>query len=69
MHWSDQFARRARVCSLIASVVDPLSGQPELKATAVSIRPVPVAWHGFVLSRCELEFDSALYMARARGRA
>jgi assimilatory nitrate reductase catalytic subunit len=68
MHWSDQFARQARVGSLIASVVDPLSGQPEFKATAVAIRPVAVAWHGFLLSRRELGFDSALYLARARGR-
>src|SRR5262249_19790896 len=51
MHWSGQFASVARVGALIASAADPVSGQPELKHTPVSIRRYEAAWHGFALSR------------------
>ncbi len=33
IHWNDQFARQARVCSVIAPLTDPVSGQPEFKFT------------------------------------
>ncbi|MCF3642613.1 nitrate reductase, partial [Rhizobium sp. TRM95111] len=38
MHWNDQFASRARVDGLVASVTDPHSGQPALKHVAVTLR-------------------------------
>lgn len=38
IHWSDQFAKKAVVTSVISPIVDPVSGQPQLKATAVSIQ-------------------------------
>jgi assimilatory nitrate reductase catalytic subunit len=49
IHWTDQFASRARVDTLIAAVVDPISGQPESKLTAVAVRPAAMAWHGFAV--------------------
>jgi assimilatory nitrate reductase catalytic subunit len=39
LHWNAQSAGNARVGTLIAPVVDPVSGQPELKATPVRVRP------------------------------
>jgi assimilatory nitrate reductase catalytic subunit len=67
MHWSAQFASLARVGSLIAPAADPVSGQPELKHTAVTIRPYQPSWHGFALSREPLAIDACVYIARARG--
>jgi assimilatory nitrate reductase catalytic subunit len=68
MHWSAQFASAARVGALIASAADPVSGQPELKHTPVSIRRYEPAWHGFALSREPLEIEGCAYLARARGQ-
>lgn len=47
MHWSAQMATRARVDSLVAAFTDPISGQPELKHTPVSVRPFKAKWHAF----------------------
>ncbi len=49
MHWNDQFASSARVDSLVLPNVDPVSGQPELKFTPVSLRRYEAAWHGFAV--------------------
>jgi assimilatory nitrate reductase catalytic subunit len=68
MHWSAQFASDARVGALIASAADPVSGQPELKHTAVSIRRYELSWHAFALSREPLAIDGCAYLARARGQ-
>ncbi|HVS24405.1 MAG TPA: molybdopterin-dependent oxidoreductase [Gammaproteobacteria bacterium] len=68
MHWSAQFASLARVGGLIAAAADPVSGQPELKHTPVSVRRYEPAWHGFALSREPLAIDGCAYLARARGQ-
>lgn len=39
MHWSDAFASLARVGSVIPTVVDPHSSQPELKNSAIRVTP------------------------------
>jgi len=51
MHWNDQFASSANIGRLIAPVTDPVSGQPELKATPVRVEPLTAAWRGLLLSR------------------
>jgi assimilatory nitrate reductase catalytic subunit len=51
IHWNDETASFARVGALVAPFVDPFSGQPENKATPVSILPHVFARRGFVLSR------------------
>jgi assimilatory nitrate reductase catalytic subunit len=60
IHWSGETASSARVGALVASEVDPFSGQPEAKATPVAIAPVSFAYHGFALglSRDALPPDS-----------
>jgi assimilatory nitrate reductase catalytic subunit len=68
MHWNDQHANRARVGTLIPSAVDPVSGQPELKAAPVSLRPHGAAWYGFALSRNAVSMPGCTYVARAKGQ-
>ena len=51
MHWTAQVAPAARINAAVNPVVDPVSGQPELKHTPVRVTPVAAAWHGFVLAR------------------
>ena len=49
MHWSNAFASFARVGTLIPTVVDPYSGQPELKNSAISIMALPMQTVGKIL--------------------
>ena len=49
MHWSDAFASFARMGTLIPTVVDPHSGQPELKNSAISVKAVPMYTFGKIL--------------------
>ena len=51
IHWNDRVSARARVGTLVAAEVDPVSGQPEFKQTPVAVTAFPAGWHGFVLSR------------------
>lgn len=67
MHWSDTFARAARVDALVAPVTDPISGQPESKHSAVCIEPFNPAWQGFLLNRTKLELAGLPYCARSMG--
>ena len=63
MHWSDQFAARARVDALVAANFDPYSGQPELKHASVSVRPLPSRWRGLLLTREPLQLPRDHYWA------
>lgn len=49
MHWSNAFASFARMGTLIPTVVDPHSGQPELKNSAIRITAVPMHTFGKIL--------------------
>ena len=49
MHWSNAFASFALMGTLVPTVVDPHSGQPELKNSAISITPVPMQAFGKIL--------------------
>jgi assimilatory nitrate reductase catalytic subunit len=63
MHWSDQFAARARVDALVTAHVDPFSGQPELKHARVSLQRVHTEWHGLLLSVQRLTLPRDSYWA------
>ncbi|WP_127471472.1 nitrate reductase [Thiomicrorhabdus aquaedulcis] len=54
IHWTAQNSAHGRVDALIPAVVDPLSGQPELKHAAVQVARLQSDWQGFVLSRTPL---------------
>ncbi|MFQ8431521.1 molybdopterin-dependent oxidoreductase [Amaricoccus sp. W119] len=55
MHWSGEFAARARVDALVPARVDPHSGQPASKMGRVEIRRLDAAWYGFAVSRSRPE--------------
>jgi assimilatory nitrate reductase catalytic subunit len=66
IHWSEQFASRARVDALIAPNVDPISGQPESKATPVAVEALNPAFYAFALTREKPENLACDYWALAR---
>ena len=70
IHWSSIFSSRANVGSLIPSIVDPISGQPESKHGIVAIEPYMSNWHGFILSTnsTNLNLSFAKYWVKSRGR-
>jgi assimilatory nitrate reductase catalytic subunit len=51
IHWSRAFASDARVGALMNPVVDPISGEPELKHTPVAIEHFAAEWYGVMLTR------------------
>jgi assimilatory nitrate reductase catalytic subunit len=51
MHWTDQFASTGPVGRVVSGKVDPVSGQPELKATAATVAPAVMHFHGLLLRR------------------
>jgi assimilatory nitrate reductase catalytic subunit len=50
-HWNDASSGLARVDAVAQAVTDPVSGQPELKATPVKLSPISMASEGFLVSR------------------
>ena len=65
MHWTAETASAARIDTLVPAIVDPVSGQPDLKAATVSMRVFPAVWFGFAVSSAALSPVSE-YWARAR---
>ncbi len=51
MHWSGEFAARARVDTLVPAVTDPVSGQPASKMGRAEVRRHVAAWYGFAVCR------------------
>jgi assimilatory nitrate reductase catalytic subunit len=51
IHWSSENSSDARIGAMVQSVADPVSGQPESKATPARIEPLAVSHYGFALSR------------------
>ncbi len=63
MHWNDETASDARVGSLVHAIVDPISGQPDSKATPVAIEPLAMRSGGFLLSRRRFALPRDSYWA------
>ena len=61
MHWSSPFACGAAVNEAILPNVDPLSGQPELKASPVSITAFAVQWYGFGIAAVPIRPSTAYW--------
>jgi assimilatory nitrate reductase catalytic subunit len=51
MHWTDQFASTGPIARVVGATVDPISGQPDLKATPASVAPVTVHFYGLLARR------------------
>jgi assimilatory nitrate reductase catalytic subunit len=49
MHWTPEFVSTGSVAQAVGAECDAISGQPALKATPASIRPVMTRFHGLLL--------------------
>ncbi|PSL21223.1 nitrate reductase [Shimia abyssi] len=65
IHWTSEYASAGRICTVIPSATDPISGQPDTKAAQVSITPFAPTWYGFAVSSSRLSPDTG-YWAAAR---
>ncbi|MFO1148072.1 MAG: molybdopterin-dependent oxidoreductase [Alsobacter sp.] len=63
IHWSDETAGGARIGALVNDRVDPISGQPDLKATAVTVAPAEVRASGVVLAAQRFPLPACLAWA------
>jgi assimilatory nitrate reductase catalytic subunit len=71
-HWTDRFTSAGPIDSLVGGVTDPISGQPELKATPVRVTAVTPQWQGLLLRSTEPVPQGPYYWARVpleRGHA
>ncbi|MEO1796361.1 MAG: nitrate reductase [Pseudomonadota bacterium] len=50
MHWTGETAPSGRIDALVAGMVDPVSGQPESKASVVAVEKYDAAWYAFAVS-------------------
>jgi len=64
IHWSDETASSARIGDVVAPATDRYSGQPESKATPVTIEPVAFAFRGFALARAPLTMPAGAWWSR-----
>jgi assimilatory nitrate reductase catalytic subunit len=64
MHWTDQFSSAGPIDGLVGGATDPISGQPELKATAVRVVPRATRWCGVLLRRADFAPVGDFHWAR-----
>jgi assimilatory nitrate reductase catalytic subunit len=67
IHWNGACASDARVGAVVNPVVDPISGEPELKHTPVRVESFVVSWQGFVLSRQSVHVPNAIWWTQTLG--
>ncbi|MDF1668666.1 MAG: molybdopterin-dependent oxidoreductase [Roseovarius sp.] len=65
MHWTGETAPCARIDALVAAACDPISGQPESKASVVDVKRYDASWYGFAVSSQPMALSSD-YWALAR---
>ncbi len=66
MHWTGRFSSLGRIGGVIAPARDPISGQPALKSSRVSVAPFEAGWYGFAVLRARPPRLEAEYWAAAR---
>jgi assimilatory nitrate reductase catalytic subunit len=64
MHWTDRFSSSGPVDRLVSGAYDPISGQPELKATPARLAPIPTLWRGLLIGSQETLRESGFYHVR-----
>ena len=64
IHWTDQFTSAGPIDAIVGAATDPVSGQPELKATPVRVTAVASRWHGLLLRGSEQVPHGPYYWAR-----
>ncbi|WP_026608031.1 nitrate reductase [Methylocapsa acidiphila] len=67
MHWTDQFSSAGPIDRLAHAVIDPVSGQPDLKGTRVQVVAVAESWRGLLLRRSagDLAFGENVHWSKA----
>ena len=68
IHWNAAFASDARVGALTNPVVDPVSGEPELKHTPLAIEPFAADWYGVILTRAPLPPPAVRWWTKVQGK-
>ncbi|MCL4123190.1 UNVERIFIED_CONTAM: hypothetical protein GTU68_034506 [Idotea baltica] len=68
LHWTSLWASKARIDTLVPSLCDPYSGQPELKRAAVNLRPFAANWYAFAVCVDE-PFPNTPYWAKAQTKS
>lgn len=63
IHWSAENSAAARVSALVHGVVDPISGQPEAKATPARIEAIAASTYGLIVSRAAIRPANAIFWA------
>jgi len=63
-HWTDRFTSSGSIDGIVGAATDPVSGQPELKATPVRLSAVASQWHGLLLRGSEHLPRGPYYWAR-----
>jgi assimilatory nitrate reductase catalytic subunit len=66
IHWSRSNSSAGGIGALVAPHLDPLSGQPENKATPVNVAPFPVAYSALLLTRSEQVPAETSYWVRLK---
>jgi assimilatory nitrate reductase catalytic subunit len=64
IHWSCETSSSGRIGALAQPIVDPFSGQPELKATPAMIALAPMRLRGFMLSRQAAALPTGTWWAK-----
>ena len=64
IHWSLTNSSDARVGDVVTAATDPYSGQPESKATAVSIEPLVLPLAGFAISAAPIQLPRDVWWSR-----
>ncbi len=65
IHWTQETSSSGLIGALVHARVDPISGQPDAKSTAASVRPARFERQGFALSRGALEKPDGAWWATA----
>ncbi|WP_281648314.1 nitrate reductase [Parendozoicomonas sp. Alg238-R29] len=66
MHWTREFSRGGLVGPLVHNRTDPVSRQPDSKATPVRVSPYKASWYGVLISRRPFELPEVDYCAAVR---
>ena len=64
MHWTDRFTSAGPIGRIVGAATDPVSGQPEMKATPVRVTSVAPQWRALLLRGSEQVPQGSYYWAR-----
>lgn len=64
IHWSHANSSSGRVGPLVHAVTDPVSGQPDAKATPAALEKADAPYHGFLLARAKIDPPPGAWWAR-----